>query len=119
MSVPLRDYGAVLIADPGLSEDGLTQLKNQFTEMVTRHGGKVVNVTALGKKRLAYRIGKHHDGNYLQIKMQLPPAGVDGLTKLSHTLERVIRLMILSGEAMPEPVAAAPKAEEPGANSSR
>ena len=112
MSVPLRDYGAVLIADPGLSEDGLTQLKSQFAEMVTRHGGKVESVTALGKKRLSYRIGRHHDGNYLEIKLQLPPAGVDGLTKMSRTLEKVVRLMILSGDTLAGPVAAAPKAEE-------
>lgn len=112
MSVPLRDYGAMLIADSGLSEDGLAQLKSQFTEMVTRHGGKVESVTALGKKRLSYRIGRHHDGNYLQIKLQLPPAGVDGLTKMSHTLEKVVRLMILSGDALPEPVAAAPAEEK-------
>lgn len=113
MSVALRDYGAVLIADPGLSEEGLGQLKSQFTEMVTRHGGKVLGVSALGKKRLSYRIGKHREGNYLQIKMQLPPAGVDGLTKMAHTLERVIRLMILSADAFPEPAAAAPRAQEP------
>ncbi len=101
-----------MIADPGLNEEGLTQLKGQFTEMVTRQGGKVLGITVLGRKRLSYRIGRHGDGNYLQIRMQLPPAGVDGLTKLSHTLERVIRLMILSGDAMPEPASAAPKAEE-------
>lgn len=107
MSVPLRDYGAVMIADAGLSEDGLTQLKGQFAEMVARSGGKVVNVSVMGKKRLGYRIGRHHDGSYLQIRMELPPAGVDGLTKMARTLERVVRLMILSGEAMPEPAAAA------------
>ena len=114
MSVPLRDYGAILIADPGLSEDALGQLKSQFAEMVSRQGGKVVGVTALGKKRLSYRIGKHHEGNYLQIKLQIPPAGVDGLTKMAHALERVVRLMILSGDAVPEPAAVAPKAEEKG-----
>lgn len=112
MTAAMRDYGAVLIADPGLSEEGLTQLKGQFTEMVTRHGGKVLGISALGKKRLSYRIGRHHEGNYLQVKMQLPPAGVDGLSKMARTLERVIRLMVLSADAFPEPAAAAPRSEE-------
>ena len=112
MSALLRDYGAILIADPSLSEEGLTQLKGQFTEMVERQGGRVVEVMGLGKKRLAYRIGKRQEGHYLQIKLQMPPAGVDGLTKMTRALERVVRWMILSGDAMPEPVAVAPKAEE-------
>jgi len=108
----LRDYGAVLVADSGLSEEGLTQLKGQVTELVGRQGGKVVEVVSLGKKRLAYRIGKHPEGCYLQMKLQMPPAGVDGLTKMVRALERVVRWMILSGDAMPEPAAVPSKVEE-------
>lgn len=107
----LRDYGAILIADGSLSEEGLTQLKGQFTEMVTRQGGKITELTGMGKKRLSFRIGKHHEGNYLQIKLQVPPGGVDGLVKLVRGHERVVRFMILTADAMPEPVAVAPKAE--------
>lgn len=102
----MRDYGAVLIADPGLSEEGLAQLKSQFTELVTRHGGRVQEVSAMGRRRLSYRIGRHSEGQLLQIRMQLPPAGVDGLSKMARTLERVMRLMVLSGDSLPEPPAA-------------
>ena len=95
----------MLIADPALSEDGLTQLKGQFTEIVTRNGGKVVDVSGLGKRRMSFKVGKHSEGNYLQFKLQMPPSGVDGVNRMSRALDRVIRLMVLTEDAFPEPPA--------------
>ena len=96
-----------MIADPALSEDGLTQLKSQFTEIVTRNGGKVLEVSAMGKRRMSFKIGKFNEGNYLQFKLEMPPAGVEGVNRLSRALERVIRLVVLTDEAFPEPQAPA------------
>ena len=107
MAALTREYGAMLIADPTLSEDGLTQLKSQFTEIVTRNGGKVVEVSALGKRRMSFKIGKHSEGNYLQFKLQIPPAGVGEVNRMSRALERVIRLLVLTGDAFVEPPAPA------------
>ena len=113
MAALTREYGAMLIADPALSEDGLTQLKSQFTEIVTRNGGKVTEVSALGKRRMSFKIGKLSEGNYLQFKLQIPPAGVSELNRMSRALERVVRLVVLTGDAFPEPPApAAVKTEE-------
>ena len=113
MAALMRDYGAMMIADPALSEENLTQLKGQFTEMVTKNGGQVTEVTAMGKRRMSFKIGKHSEGNYLQFKLQMPPAGVVELNRVSSALERVVRLVILSGDAFPEPPApAAAKTDE-------
>ena len=112
MAGEMRDYGAMLLADPSLSEEGLTQLKNQFTELVTRNGGKVTDIAVLGRKRMSFKIGKHNEANYLQIKMQIPPAGVDPLVKAARPMERVVRLLLLTGDAFADAPAAPPKAQE-------
>ena len=97
MGVSLRDYEAILIADPDLNEEGLTQLKTHFSDMVTRHGGKVQDTSVLGRRKLSYRIGKYSEGNYLQVKMQLPPAAIDPLRRTAHLIEQVVRLMVVTG----------------------
>ena len=90
-----KDYEAILIADPELNEEGLTQLKSHFTDLVTRNGGKVQETQVLGKRKLSYRIGKFSEGNYVQFRLQLPPAGVDPLKRVAQLIEPVIRLMLV------------------------
>ena len=107
MAALTREYGAMMIADPALSEDGLSQLKSQFTEIVTKNGGKVVEVSVMGKRRMSFKIGKYSEGNYLQFKLQMPPAGVGEVNRMSSALEKVIRLMILTDDAFPVPPAPA------------
>ena len=106
-----KDYEAILIADPELNEDGLTQLKSHFADLVSRHGGKVQDTQMLGKRKLSYKIGKFNEGNYLQIKLQLPPASVEALKRVAQLIEPVIRLMVVIQSALPAQQAA-PSTEE-------
>ena len=101
MAVSLRDYEAILIADPALNEEALTELKNQFGELVTRHGGRVEDSQFLGKRKLSYRIGKFSEGNYVQVKLQMPAAGLDGLKRVTHLIEPVMRLLVVSSSSLP------------------
>lgn len=96
-SVTLKDYEAILIADPGLEGEALTALKTRFGEMVSRQGGQVVESVVLGKRRLGYRIRNRSEGIYLQMKLKMPPEGVDPLKKTAGTLEPLLRLMVVCG----------------------
>ena len=100
MSVSLREYEAVLIADPALNEEALTQLKTQFGEIVSRNGGRVQEISVLGRRKLGFRIGRHREGNYLQVKVQLPPSAVDAVRRTIHLIEPVIRLMVVAAVAV-------------------
>ena len=101
MAVSLREYEAILITDPGLNEEALKELKGQFGELVTRHGGRVEDSLFLGKRKLSYRIGKFSEGNFLQIKLQMPPAALDGFKKMAHLIEPVVRLLVVSSSSVP------------------
>ena len=108
-----KDYEAILIADPELNEEALSQLKTHFADLVTRHGGKVQEHQVLGKRKLSYRIGKFSEGNYMQIKLQLPPASVEPLKRVAQLIEPVIRLMVVIQSRLPlnSPSAAVPQEE--------
>ncbi len=101
MASSLREYEAILITDPQLNEAAMAELKNQFGEMVTRHGGRVEDSQFLGKRKLSYRIGKFSEGNFLQVKLHLPPAGLDGLKKMANMIEPVVRLLVVSSAGLP------------------
>ena len=107
-----KDYEAILIADPELNEEGISQLKTHFADLVTRNGGKIQEAQVLGRRKLSYRIGKFSEGNYLQIKLQLPPASVEPLKRVTQLIEPVIRLMVVIQSALP--AGGAPAAAGPG-----
>ncbi len=95
MTGSVRNYDAILIAQPDLNEEGLNQLKSQLGELVSRQGGRIKEVSSLGRRRLGYRIGKASEGTYLQLKMEMPPEGVEALRRNARLLESVRRLMVL------------------------
>ena len=101
MTASLRDYEAILIADPQLNEEALAELKNQFGDLVTRHGGRVEESQLLGKRKLSYRIGRFHEGNFLQVKLQMPPGGLDGLKKMANLIEPVVRILVVLSAGLP------------------
>ena len=101
MSASLREYETILIAEPELNEEALTELRNQFGELVTRHGGRVENSHFLGKRRLSYRIGRFSEGNFLQIKLQMPPNGLEGLKRMVNQIEPVMRILVVSSSSLP------------------
>ena len=110
MTSSFKDYEAILIADPELNEEGLTQLKTHFADLVSRNGGKIQDTQMLGKRKLSYRIGKFSEGSYLQFRLQLPPAAVEPLKRVAQLIEPVIRLMVVIQSALPagaQPAAAA------------
>lgn len=104
MAESLRDYEIILIAHPDLNAEALGQLQTQFGEMVARQGGQTVENTLLGRRKLSYRIGKYQEGNYLQVKVQLPPSGVEGLKRSASLMESLVRIMVVRGTGTPAPV---------------
>ena len=97
MSKSVRDYEAILIAPPDLSEDGVSKLQAQFADLVSRQGGKVLQSANLGKRKLSYKIGRFSEGIYLQAHVQLAPAEIAPLQKAVGLVDSIARLMIVQG----------------------
>ena len=56
--------------------------------------GEVVSVDNWGKKRMAYRIRKQRDGQYILITANMEPASVKNLSQNMRFVESIMRSMI-------------------------
>ena len=108
-------YESIFIADPAASDDEVGNLVKNFEDSITAGGGKVLKVERWGKRRLAYRVGKHEDGNYTLLYMECPPAAARELERRYRMNDRVIKyLTVRQDRELPE--APPPQAEPVVAN---
>jgi small subunit ribosomal protein S6 len=62
---PARQYELVYIVSPDATEQDVTDLHAQIEAIVTRYQGEMVKTDIWGRRRLAFRIGKHREGTYV------------------------------------------------------
>ena len=62
-----RVYEFLFIADSNLGEPEVDALAAQVQGFIEKDNGKVQKLEKWGKKRLAYRIGRHREGSYVLI----------------------------------------------------
>lgn len=80
-----RVYEFLFIADPNLGEPEVDALAAQVQGYVEKERGKVQKVEKWGKKRLAYRLGRHREGSYVLIV-------TEGGSALVKEVERRLRV---------------------------
>lgn len=61
----MRTYEIVFIAAPNTAEEDLNKLTSQLEHVITDLGGKITKTDVWGRKKLAYKIGKHDEGVYV------------------------------------------------------
>jgi small subunit ribosomal protein S6 len=60
-----RQYELVYIVSPDATEQAVAELHTQVESIVARLNGEIVKTENWGRRRLAYRIGKHREGTYV------------------------------------------------------
>src|ERR1700739_204086 len=80
-----RTYEVMFIVRPDMAEEDLDRLISTLETAVSTTGGTVKNVEKMGKRRLAYTVGRFHDGVYVLLT-------VEGGGGLVHELERRLRV---------------------------
>ena len=90
----MRKYEIIFIAHPDLDEETLNGVIAKVSGWITDLKGEVVKVDNWGKKRMAYRIQKQHDGQYVLIEANLEPASVKEISRNMQFVESIMRSMI-------------------------
>jgi small subunit ribosomal protein S6 len=80
-----RTYELMFIVRPDMAEEDQDKLISTLETAVTTSGGAVKSVEKMGKRRLAYTVGRFHDGVYILLT-------VEGSGGLVHELERRLRV---------------------------
>ena len=90
----MRTYEVVLIVNPELDETAFKGVIEKVQGWITTAGGSVDKLDIWGKRRLAYVIAKHRDGQYVLITATFAPAFANELERQLRFLEPVFRFMI-------------------------
>ena len=99
MALALRDYELVVILSPEIGDDTVSASIQRVQESVTSRGGEVVDVNHWGRRRLAYPIKRHLEGNYVVSQIKLDPGQIPDLESTLRISEDVIRhLIVRAGE---------------------
>lgn len=92
----MRKYEIIFIAHPDLDEENLNNVVEKVKSWIADDKGEVVSVDNWGKKRLAYRIRKQREGQYVLITANMEPASVKNLSQNMRYVESIMRSMITS-----------------------
>jgi small subunit ribosomal protein S6 len=60
-----RKYELVYIVSPDATDEQVAELHGQVEAVVQRMGGQLEKTENWGRRRLAYEIGRHKEGNYV------------------------------------------------------
>ncbi|HBF12713.1 MAG TPA: 30S ribosomal protein S6 [Deltaproteobacteria bacterium] len=89
----MNEYETIYIVKPDLSPDGLTKVKDKMTRIFGEHKASLLVEKDWGKRKLAYRLGKHNFGQYFYFNYQAPGSIVTDLERMLKFEEDVMRFL--------------------------
>ena len=86
------------ILRPDIAEEEVESHANKYRDLVVESGGEIIDSQLRGKRRLAYLIGKHREGIYVQLNYSGDGKQVGPLEKAMRLSEDVIRYLTVKYE---------------------
>ena len=97
-------YETMYILRPDIAEDAVTNHIEKYNNLLEELGGKILDSQMRGKRRLAYPIGKHREGIYVQLSHQGDGQHIFKIEKAMRLSEDVIRYLTVKQEGpLPTP----------------
>ena len=85
----MKKYEIMYIVRPTLSEEELATVVKKFNDVLATKDSKVVNVTEMGQRELAYEINKFRSGYYYIVDVE---------AKNDKAIKEFDRLALISGD---------------------
>ncbi len=96
----MRNYEGVFIINSDLSSETSKGVVTQVQELVSKNGGRVDGLQEWGKRRLAYKIQKKHEGNYVIMNFQLDSNQAKKLEQGLRLNENILRYLLVNKDAL-------------------
>ena len=90
----MNKYESVIIIGQDVVEEGIKALIAKFTDLINSEG-KLENVQELGKKKLAYEIGKNTEGYYVVFNFEAKPELIAELERNYRITDDVIKFITI------------------------
>ena len=88
-----RIYEVVFIVDTDTSEDETTRLIEGLQRIVTDLGGTVTKTEQMGRRTLAYKIGRKSEGNYVLFEIEGTGREIAELERRMRVSDQVLRYL--------------------------
>jgi small subunit ribosomal protein S6 len=88
-----RTYEIMFIVRPDVEEADLDKLIEGFSSNITGGGGEVKSVEKMGRRRLAYTVGKFNDGFYVLLTVASPGSLIGEIERRLRVSEPVIKFI--------------------------
>ena len=88
-----RTYEIMFIVRPDVEEDEIDKLIEGFTHNITDGGGEVKQAEKMGRRRLAYTVGKFNDGFYVLLAVAAPGSLIGEIERRLRVSEPVIKFI--------------------------
>lgn len=89
----MRKYEIIFIIRPDVEEEDLNKLVTQMEGVVAGAGGKMERVDRMGRRRLAYRVGRYQDGHYVLFVLEGTGDTVKELERRLGVTDSVIKFL--------------------------
>ena len=90
-----RQYEALYVVSPEITEEGVTELHERIAEIVGQLGGSIDKTDNWGRRRLAYEINRHREGTYVIELITGPGTLVTELDRRLRVMEQLLRHLIV------------------------
>jgi len=91
----LHEYELVVVMSPEIAEEDVPAAIERVTTAVTGRGGEIAEITPWGRRKLAYPIKRHVEGNYVVTQIRLDPARAHELESGFAISDDVLRHLLI------------------------
>ena len=91
----MRDYELVVILSPELAEEDIPAAIDRLSQLISDRGGEVKEIDRWGRRKLAYPINRHMEGNYLVTQVRLDPDRTSDVEAGLRISEEVLRHLLV------------------------
>ena len=87
----MRTYEVIFIIRPDIADDEADKLVEQMEHVITNGGGKIKKTDRMGRRRLAYSIGRYREGIYVLLDVECDAATIHEIERRLKVTESVIK----------------------------
>ena len=92
----MRRYELVVIVSPDVAEDDVPDTVDRLVRQpVESEGGELQEVNNWGRRKLAYPIQRHQEGNYVLTQLNMDPQKTGELERGLQISEEVLRHLLI------------------------
>jgi small subunit ribosomal protein S6 len=88
-----RIYEVVFIVDPDTPDEDLTRLTENLSNIVTDKGGTITKNEVMGRRQLAYKVGRKNEGIYVLFEIEGTGGEIAELERRMRVSDQVMRYL--------------------------